>query len=86
MNRRQFIKSASTTLAGSAILIFTSGCIAPRISPMVAEKKSQAWQCGNCEHLTRSDKNLSDTRCPRCMRKGFMAKITEKELLEALEE
>lgn len=86
MNRRRFIKSFTGILAASVALIFTSGCVAPRVSPTVTEKKSQAWRCENCGHLTRSDQDLTETRCPRCMRTGFMVKITEKNLQESLSE
>lgn len=80
MNKRDFLKYALNTLAGSAAFLLLGGCIAPRISPAVSEEKAQAWRCGNCGHLTRSDQDLTDTRCPRCKRKGFLVIITEKEL------
>ena len=86
MNRRHFLKSVCTSLAGSAALLFLVGCIAPRVSPKVSEQKAQAWRCGNCGHLTRSDQDLTDTRCPRCKRKGFITKITEKELQDYLKQ
>lgn len=85
MNRRQFIKSVCVTLAGGAALVFSGGC-APRVSPVVSEEKSQAWRCENCGHLTRSDEDLTDTRCPRCMRKGFMVRISEAQLRDYLKQ
>lgn len=85
MDRRQFLSSMGVALAGSAaILVTAGGCIAPHISPSVSGQKSQAWRCDNCGHLTRSDRDLTDTRCPRCFRTGFMKKITEKELQDYL--
>ena len=86
MNRRHFLKSVCTTLPGSAALLFLVGCIASRVSPTVSEQKEQAWRCSNCGHLTRSKQDLTDTRCPRCKRKGFITKITEKELQDYLKE
>lgn len=86
MNRREFLKSACAALAGSAALLLLAGCVAPLISPAVSEQKAQAWRCGNCGHLTRSDQDLTDTRCPRCKRKGFIVRITEKELQDYLQE
>ena len=85
MDRRQFLSSMGVALAGSAaILVTAGGCVAPLVSPSVTEQKSQAWRCGNCGHLTRSDQDLTNTRCHHCFRKGFMKKITEKELQDYL--
>ena len=84
MNRRDFLRSVCVTLAGSVAFLFSGGCGAPLISPTVSEQKSQAWRCGNCGHLTRSNQDLTGTRCPRCKRKGFLMRITEKELQEYL--
>jgi len=86
MDKRDFLKYALNTLAGSAALLFLSGCIAPRISTTVSKEKVQAWRCGNCGHLTRSEQDLTNTRCPRCQRKGFIAKITEKELQDYIKQ
>jgi DNA-directed RNA polymerase subunit RPC12/RpoP len=85
MHRRQFLSFMGVALAGrAAILVTAGGCVAPHVSPTVAGQKSQAWRCGKCGHLTRSDRDLTDTRCPRCFRKGFMKKVTEKELQDDL--
>jgi len=87
MNRRQFLKSVCVAVLGSAALVFTSGgCVAPLVSRTVSEQKSQPWRCGYCGHLTRSDRDLTDTRCPRCKRKGFLTRITEKELQDYLKQ
>ena len=81
MVRRQFLSSMGAALAGaSALLATVGGCVAPRVSPSVGEQKLQAWRCEHCGHLTRSERDLTDTRCPRCFRKGVLKKITEKEL------
>lgn len=80
MNRRHFLRSAFVTLAGSAAFLLSGGCVAPLVSPTVSEQKSQAWRCGNCGHLTRSSRDLTGTRCPRCKRKGFIVRISEEEL------
>jgi DNA-directed RNA polymerase subunit RPC12/RpoP len=86
MNRRHFLRSVCFALAGSVAFLFSGGCVAPLISPTVSEQKSQAWRCGNCGHLTRSNQDLTDMRCPRCKRKGFLTRITEKELQEYLKQ
>ena len=86
MNKRNFLKYALNALTGGVTLLFLSGCIASRISPTVKKQKTQAWRCGNCGHLTRSDQDLTDTRCPRCKRKGYIVRITEKELQNYLQE
>ena len=81
MNRREFVKSVCIALLGSVGIVLTSGgCIAPRVSPTVFDEKSQPWRCEYCGHLTRSDRHLTGTRCPRCKRKGGMKRISEKEL------
>jgi DNA-directed RNA polymerase subunit RPC12/RpoP len=84
MDRRNFLVSVCAALAGSAGLLFLGGCIAPLISPAVKDQESQAWRCDNCGHLTRSDRDLTNTRCPRCKRKGFLKRITEQELQDCV--
>jgi DNA-directed RNA polymerase subunit RPC12/RpoP len=87
MNRRRFLKSACVAVTGSAALVLVSGgCVAPRVSATVSEETSQAWRCEHCGHLTRSAKDLTDTRCPRCRRKGLLKKITEEELQDYLKQ
>ncbi len=80
MNRREFLKSACVAAVGATFVFMAGGCVAPRISPTVSAEKSQAWRCEYCGHLTRSSQDLSEARCPRCMRTGHLKKITEKEL------
>ena len=84
MNRRDFLISTCAALGSMAVLL-SAGCAA-LISPAVSDQTSQAWRCGNCGHLTRSDQDLTDTRCPRCGRKGFLARITEKDLQNYLKQ
>jgi len=80
MDKRNFLKSVCVILAGSAACLLSGGCIAPLVSPRVSNKNLQAWRCGNCGHLTRSDQDLTTTRCPRCHHKGFFTRITEEDL------
>ncbi|MCA1796028.1 MAG: hypothetical protein ABR516_00005 [Desulfuromonadaceae bacterium] len=81
MDRRTFLTTLGFGLAGSVTLLCAGGCIAPRVSPEVYDDSSmQAWRCGNCGHLTRSDQDLTSERCPRCKRKGYFVRITHKEL------
>jgi DNA-directed RNA polymerase subunit RPC12/RpoP len=86
MDRRNFLISACIAMAGSLAVLFSGGCVAPLISPAVSEQTSHAWRCGNCGHLTRSDRDLTDTRCPRCGRKGFLRRITAQELQDYLKQ
>ena len=85
MDRRNFLKKLSMSVAGVAGLSLLAGCIAPRVSPTVADKSNgQPWRCQHCGHLTRSNEDLSNVRCPRCKKKRF-AKISEEELQEWLD-
>lgn len=86
MNRRDFLVSACALAAVNLAMLCSGGCVAPLISPAVSENTSQPWRCGNCGHLTRSERDLTDTRCPRCRRRGFLAKITEEELQDCLQQ
>jgi DNA-directed RNA polymerase subunit RPC12/RpoP len=78
--RRQFLGSAGLAVAGGTALALGLGGCAALVSPTVTAEKSQAWRCEDCGHLTRSDKDLSASRCPRCHRKGVFTKISEAEL------
>jgi len=85
MRRRRFLRSLCVSIGAVSVSLFMAGgCVAPRVSPTVSELKTQVWLCGYCGHLTRSDEDLTSTRCPRCKRKGFMKTITEKELQDRL--
>lgn len=84
MTRRQFLKTAGWALAGCWTL-GTIGCVAPKVSPSVQGSDDPAWQCGYCGHLTRSSRDLSGTRCPRCMRRNVMERISEESLKELLD-
>ena len=79
-SRRAFLRTVSLGVAGGAILGFGAGGCVALVSPTVKDSKAQAWRCGNCGHLLRSDKDLTGTRCPMCYRKGFMKRITEEDL------
>lgn len=84
MNRRHFLKSVCIAVLGSIAFVFTLGGCVALVSPTVSEQESQPWRCSYCGYLTRSEQDLTDTRCPRCRRKGFLARITEKELQDYL--
>lgn len=85
MNRRDFLKWTVGGAITGSLLTLVSGCIA-RINESVYEKdKGSPWRCTNCGYLTRSEKNLSDTRCPRCFEKDF-EKITEEQLKKYIEQ
>ena len=79
--RRQFLGSVGLAAAGgTALALGLGGCMTPLVSPTVAAGKSQAWRCEHCGHLTRSDLDLTATRCPKCHRKGGMTRISEADL------
>lgn len=84
MTRRGLLKKALLGAAGIVGLI-CGGCMAPRVSPRVADKANGApWRCEFCGHLTRSADDLTDTRCPRCGRKR-LRRISEEEAQKLLE-
>ena len=84
MNRRGFLKSVVSALAGGCAVLVASGCMAPLISATARDKSAgDPWQCMNCGHLTRSRTDLIGARCPRCT-KRMLVKITEAEMVEAL--
>jgi len=81
MSKRRFLRSLSLAVGAASVPLFLAGgCVAPRVSSAVSELKTQPWRCEYCGHLTRSDQDLTATRCPRCKRKGSIKKITEEEL------
>jgi DNA-directed RNA polymerase subunit RPC12/RpoP len=80
MDRRWFLKA----VLGSSVLVFIEGCRAPLVSRKVFDQgNGQPWRCGNCGHLTRSDVDLTGTRCPRCFEKRLV-RISEEQLQEYL--
>lgn len=84
MDRRAFMKALPLSLAGIAGLITAGGCAAPLVSSNVWDTANGVpWRCQNCGHLTRSDQDLTNTRCPRCGQR-MLARITEEELEQRL--
>lgn len=80
MTRRQWFKTTSLLVAGVAGAV-AAGC-APWIAAVARDPKNgQPWQCGNCGRITRSGKDLSAHRCPRCWHKGRFRRITEEKIL-----
>ncbi len=73
MSRRNFLKNLLIAVSGViSFSLLAGGClIAPLVSPKIKEEKSQPWRCEFCGHLTRSEVDLTNNRCPRCKRKGF---------------
>jgi predicted RNA-binding Zn-ribbon protein involved in translation (DUF1610 family) len=87
MHRRTFLRSvtAITAAAAAGLTSFTiAGCGAPRVSPKARDQSAgEPWQCQHCGHLTRSQEDLSDDRCPRCYRRQ-LRRISEEEMAQAL--
>jgi DNA-directed RNA polymerase subunit RPC12/RpoP len=83
MDRRGFLKVTLAGTLGVAGLVLVDGCM-PRVSEKVYDRSiGQPWRCGNCGYLTRSEKDLTDERCPRCGRKR-LGRISEEELQKYL--
>ena len=83
MNRREFLKLTFGIAVAGVSLAMVSGCAA-RINESVYQKdQGSPWRCSHCGYLTRSKEDLSDTSCPRCMRRD-LEKISEQELEEAI--
>lgn len=86
MNRRTFIKNAGFAVVAVVAGVFSHGCVAPKVdSSAYDDKNGDPWRCEFCGHLTRSKNDLSETRCPRCMKKK-LRRITEEEFRNDLSE
>jgi len=84
MDRRAFIKVLPASIAGIVALLSLGGCAAPLVSSKVWDPgNGSPWLCRNCGHLTRSDKDLTNTRCPRCGQR-MLARISEDEMEQRL--
>ena len=85
MQRRDFLKIVFGGVLAVGPLVVAGGCIAPRISSTAYDTANgQPWRCEVCGHLTRSNDDLTETRCPRC-RKRRLRRISEEELKKALQ-
>ena len=84
MDRREFFKYLLTGILAVGAMVSATGCMAPLISATARDKLAgDPWQCMNCGHLTRTQEDLSGTRCPRCTQR-MLKKITEEEMAQAL--
>ena len=84
MDRRAFIKMLGAGVAGVALLLSGGGCAAPLVSSKAWDKANGSpWRCQNCGHLTRSDEDLTNTRCPHCTQR-MLTRITEEEMEQRL--
>jgi DNA-directed RNA polymerase subunit RPC12/RpoP len=81
MTRRQFLRYSALTILGGGFAAAAAGCALRRVSSQVDRSSDQPWRCEHCGYLTRSDQDLSGTRCPRCRRRNVLKRITESELL-----
>ena len=84
MTRRDFVKKLVSSVLGFFSMTAVHACMAPLISATARDKNAgDPWQCMNCGHLTRTHKDLSGTRCPRCMQR-MLVRISEEEMTAAL--
>lgn len=84
MTRRGFIVRLLSGILSVGTLAITNGCMAPLISSTARQKSSgDPWQCQNCGHLTRTNEDISGTRCPRCTQR-MLKQISEEEMAAAL--
>lgn len=84
MTRRGFIVRLLSGILGVGTLAITNGCMAPLISSTARQKSAgDPWQCQNCGHLTRTNEDISGTRCPRCTQR-MLQQISEEEMAAAL--
>jgi DNA-directed RNA polymerase subunit RPC12/RpoP len=84
MDRRAFIKVLGAGAAGVVLLVMGTGCPAPLVSSRAWDgAKGSPWRCLNCGHLTRSDEDLTNIRCPHCGTR-MLTRITEEEMEQRL--
>jgi DNA-directed RNA polymerase subunit RPC12/RpoP len=84
MDRRAFLRGLAGSLAGIVALVSAGGCAAPPVSSRAWDKaKGTPWRCQSCGHLTRSDEDLTNVRCPQCGRRTLQ-RISEEEMEQRL--
>lgn len=84
MTRRGFIVRLLSGILGVGTIAIINGCMAPLISSTARQKNAgDPWQCQNCGHLTRTNEDISGTRCPRCTQR-MLKQISEEEMAAAL--
>lgn len=85
MRRRDFLRMALGGIFAGGMVSFLSGCSGKIDKNVYKKDKGSPWRCTSCGYITRSNKDLSNTRCPRCYSKA-LKKITEDELKQYLAE
>jgi phage FluMu protein Com len=86
MNRREFLKKSFLgAVTGLAATNFLVGCMS-RVGNKAGDKKAGTpYRCAFCGYLTRSTKDLTRGRCPRCLTNQFK-EISETEMTKYLAE
>ena len=83
MKKREFNKAVVVGSVGIAGVTLLSGCMSRVGKDAVDKEKGEPYRCGRCGYLTRSQTDLTGTRCPRCYSKKI-AEISEEEMAKQL--
>lgn len=86
MKKQEFLRTLIAGITGVVGVSFLAGCMAPRVSQSAWDKMAgDPYRCGRCGHLTRSKKDISGERCPRCHSK-MLTRITEEKMVKYLKD
>lgn len=85
MERRKFIKNIFFSVLGLGGLFALNGCMSGVSQTAEDKDAGDPYKCSLCGYLTRSKKDITQDRCPRCKTKN-LKKITEKEMEKELGE
>lgn len=88
MTRIRFIQQIFLLCGLTACASSSVGCMlmVPEVSKKARDPRNgDPWQCTFCGYVTRSRDDISNTRCPRCMRKK-MTLINEEDMQKVFAE
>ncbi|MEN7973107.1 MAG: hypothetical protein ABFR47_04655, partial [Verrucomicrobiota bacterium] len=66
MKKREFHKTLVAGCVGIAGAVVLGGCVSRIGKDAMDKEKGDPYRCTKCGYLTRSETDLSTTRCPRC--------------------
>jgi len=85
MTRREMLNSTLLRLGCGATVLELSGCVS-RIEDSARDPAfGKPWRCRKCGHLIRSNEDLTNVRCPRCLTKNYQ-RISENAMQKYLAE